>query len=904
MAHERKDAQAWLRTQSREAAEMSSARKAAFEENRRQELLAGLAEKKRRKEEKVKLDIERSSALVAKLAPDAEKKRRRKEHRIKQGKRRRFSKESDEPEIDLTFTEWDLKQLKRNETLKAKQRRKEQSEYVKAMEKLDEEKRAVLEAKNRNALAKADARRRDNRAAAAEAIRRKNLRQESTSDVEQALGATGQRGHLGWVGRLSPESRASWGSPWVSLHVIADVGRAGTSGLERLLASLKQADYLEDEVDLFVHLDAGPHQQEAADIALAFEWPFGFMNVSSSSVRKGLLRTILGAWKPRDADEIGIILEDDHEVSPLFYAWVKYSTLTYRYDSLQRNRLSASLGGSKLYGVSLYTPKVSTTQFPKQFHPFDLFKIRNNPQEGMSEIASPYLHQLPCGGGAFAFFADAWVEFTRYSNLRIAWAENPRDEEPGSPEVVGVHVFSRTGEPSRTNDRTWKWLHLLEMATARNGFFLYPNFPFYASFSTSHLEERRRSGATLSSSLSLFGVPLIGGNVEADFLSFLPGHTLPDAALLPQLDVFNEVIGDVPNFTTTQTRTADDDDDDVRPLRFSANGTALQAVVKWRAVPPRGEDPQQCPISASSTFSGVVVVSEPTAISRFDISGDVSSETPILGESLPVDDASMATWGSRGDCSHNVVGCRYGLNQVRTAIFQSLAQTYTANQVVVTVPDVHSAVALGFGMEDDFNGAREASNGKKVAARRGVPRAVQELSLGVFALPRLLVTRGIIDTGPNTKYLAAVRFAMKSVHSGDSQQRDLAAAVFHQGVELDNGIICRFLQAYDELMQLGGAMAFGPNVVANQVAERFAVSRFILGPQVRSKRRVAFKDEEEVSNEVAIGIEEAHLRQLCSAAYSRAAPDNAPPGLVVSESSSGLLVPLGVLSSCLSVGVV
>jgi hypothetical protein len=42
--------------------------------------------------------------------------------------------------------------------------------------------------------------------------------------------------------------------------------------------------------------------------ARAFDWPFGAFNATVSATRQGLLRTILGAWSPSDADEVLICM--------------------------------------------------------------------------------------------------------------------------------------------------------------------------------------------------------------------------------------------------------------------------------------------------------------------------------------------------------------------------------------------------------------------------------------------------------------------------------------------------------------------------------------------------------------------------------------------------------------------
>ena len=51
-------------------------------------------------------------------------------------------------------------------------------------------------------------------------------------------------------------------------------------------------------------------------------------------VHGGLLPAVVESWFPKDPlHDYGLLLEDDVEVSPLFYAWVKMCVLKYRYVS-------------------------------------------------------------------------------------------------------------------------------------------------------------------------------------------------------------------------------------------------------------------------------------------------------------------------------------------------------------------------------------------------------------------------------------------------------------------------------------------------------------------------------------------------------------------------------------------
>jgi hypothetical protein len=69
---------------------------------------------------------------------------------------------------------------------------------------------------------------------------------------------------------------------------------------------------------------------ETMRIVEDLKWEHGSMFVHHRVVHGGLLPAIVESWYPRSNDTYGLLLEDDIEVSPLFYAWVKMSILRYR----------------------------------------------------------------------------------------------------------------------------------------------------------------------------------------------------------------------------------------------------------------------------------------------------------------------------------------------------------------------------------------------------------------------------------------------------------------------------------------------------------------------------------------------------------------------------------------------
>jgi hypothetical protein len=72
---------------------------------------------------------------------------------------------------------------------------------------------------------------------------------------------------------------------------------------------------------------ADPHtKQLAGDLG----WRQGAAFLHYRITHGGLLTAIVESWYPQSNDSYGLILEDDVEVSPLFYAWLKLALLRYR----------------------------------------------------------------------------------------------------------------------------------------------------------------------------------------------------------------------------------------------------------------------------------------------------------------------------------------------------------------------------------------------------------------------------------------------------------------------------------------------------------------------------------------------------------------------------------------------
>ncbi|KGN64839.1 uncharacterized protein LOC101202906 [Cucumis sativus] len=310
-----------------------------------------------------------------------------------------------------------------------------------------------------------------------------------------------------WMANLRSTALPNWNKMRISINIITQ-NRA--SSLTRLLKSLKDAYYLGDEIPISFNMDSKV-DEETIKLVSSFEWPHGPKSLRRRIIQGGLIRAVSESWYPASDDDYGLLLEDDIEVSPYYYLWIKYALLAYHYDpQISLPELSSiSLYTPRLVEVVKERPKWNATEFFKRIHP-----------------NTPYLHQLPCSWGA-VFFPKHWREFYVYMNSRFT--ENAKENPVQIPK-------------SRTNgwQASWKKF-LIDMMYLRGYVSLYPNFPDQASFSTNHMEP----GAHISAKDNIvkhkkedFEVPLLKEN----FVNFLPNEKMPAASRLPSLNLFNQPV--------------------------------------------------------------------------------------------------------------------------------------------------------------------------------------------------------------------------------------------------------------------------------------------------------------------------------------------------------------------------
>ena len=79
-------------------------------------------------------------------------------------------------------------------------------------------------------------------------------------------------------------------------------------------------------------------------------WLHGAKHVHTRVLKGGLISAVVESWFPSGEHSYGLLLEDDIEVSPYFYVYIKLALLSYVYagaPSLLRNAWNACSGARK-----------------------------------------------------------------------------------------------------------------------------------------------------------------------------------------------------------------------------------------------------------------------------------------------------------------------------------------------------------------------------------------------------------------------------------------------------------------------------------------------------------------------------------------------------------------------------
>ncbi|KAI8643320.1 hypothetical protein BD408DRAFT_342651 [Parasitella parasitica] len=317
-----------------------------------------------------------------------------------------------------------------------------------------------------------------------------------------------------WIPDLSLDALKYWNIIRIKLVVITD---RRPHSLSRLLQSAAKAIYVGDQVDLMIHMEQSADRVTRM-LVNSFLWRQGQKTIRHRIRKGGLMPAIVESWYPSNNDEYAVLLEDDIEISPLFYVWSKYAILKYRYSgNSEAYRL--------MYGISLYAPRnlELTPAGRTTFDPNSVLLPAGYPPH------IPYASQVPCSWGG-VYFPEHWREFHTYLVRRLEDLNLPKDHRQ--------RLISVPGSRSDKWKKSWK-KYFIELVYLRTYLMLYPNFQDFEAFSTNHVEfgthvksEKRQSV------IGTFMVPLMQRDT---ILSQLPNSSLPSFEDLPVLDLWGQI---------------------------------------------------------------------------------------------------------------------------------------------------------------------------------------------------------------------------------------------------------------------------------------------------------------------------------------------------------------------------
>ncbi|CAI8607814.1 unnamed protein product [Vicia faba] len=244
--------------------------------------------------------------------------------------------------------------------------------------------------------------------------------------------------------------------------------------VSRCLRSLADANYLGDRVHLHVYIDhfAVSDNTSSVDLKLSesrrilefvdgFEWRFGEKVVHYRTGNVGLQAQWLEAWWPGSDDEFAFVVEDDLEVSPLYYEFVKMVIVNFYYN--------ASNYSPSVFGVTLQRARFVPGKHGNKLQLDDKTRL--------------FLYQL-VGTWGQILFPKPWKEFRLWYDKNKAKGNKPFLEG-----MVTTGWYKKMGE------RIWTpWF--IKFIQSRSYFNIYANFLHERALSVSHRDAGVNYGKT------------------------------------------------------------------------------------------------------------------------------------------------------------------------------------------------------------------------------------------------------------------------------------------------------------------------------------------------------------------------------------------------------------------------
>ncbi|KAI0792145.1 hypothetical protein C8Q75DRAFT_622338 [Abortiporus biennis] len=280
-----------------------------------------------------------------------------------------------------------------------------------------------------------------------------------------------------WMSSLSLHEWRNWYKPKIDISIIT---KDRPLSLKRLLYSLSTSLFFGDKhtlINIRINLEQTSDEETRSivdDFISNWTQPsstHGHHNVfiHRRVIHGGLLPAVVESWYPTTNHSYGLLLEDDVELSPLFYAWLKMTLLKYRYGGDQKD--------PHLFGISLYQLKNLELR-PEGRHRFNSYSTFSS-QSVQYAQNTPFLSQIPCSWGAL-YFPEQWKEFHDFLAFRLSILSEQNN-------YFDANTIIAPGLRSNKWLQSWKKF-FIEMTYLKGYMMLYPNYPRYTSLSTNHLE--------------------------------------------------------------------------------------------------------------------------------------------------------------------------------------------------------------------------------------------------------------------------------------------------------------------------------------------------------------------------------------------------------------------------------
>ncbi|KAI4205751.1 MAG: hypothetical protein LQ350_000248 [Teloschistes chrysophthalmus] len=206
------------------------------------------------------------------------------------------------------------------------------------------------------------------------------------------------------------------------------------------------ADYLDELVWPPIDWSGAPH---ASQVTLRHRIPRRTFTESEASIR-----LVESFYPARPADSHVLVLSPQVELSPLYFHFLTFNLLEYKYS---QSGLFSEVANN-LVGLSLELPQTYLNE-SNLFTPPTAAGRVNKVGEQPPDEPTPFLWQAPSSNAAL-YFGDKWVEFHSFLTSRLSL--DPA-KAPSRPKLISESYPS--------------WLeHLLELMRARGYALLYPNF--------------------------------------------------------------------------------------------------------------------------------------------------------------------------------------------------------------------------------------------------------------------------------------------------------------------------------------------------------------------------------------------------------------------------------------------